>query len=143
MNQVKLEQLEREFIRLAKLMDVPVSLFPLFRKPESHDDWADYIYGEAGEFVFAQYEYGVLLENSVILRTSAIDEMLYQVFRSVSHEMASYVAVPAGVEVRRVVWQRQLELLGKLSLVWQARLEQELRLILEKHPSKDGRASLF
>jgi Immunity protein 63 len=84
-----------------------------------------------------------------IKRTKCPHELLYWVFSSVTFSKAyAFERDNRIVEQnpRRLVWQKQLELLGQLDSSWRDRQEREIEEILKKHPLDDSasmRVKLF
>jgi Immunity protein 63 len=80
--------------------------------------------------------------------THDLDELLYRVFQGVTSIFASGYELMHRIETkdcRRLIFQRQVELLSQLSARWAEREAEEHRRILGEHPFDDNsgiRASL-
>lgn len=72
--------------------------------------------------------------------TAELDLLLYWAFRSVTHEMASRYELEhrrPGVDSRRLLFEKQLELLARLSTDWAAKERADQTDILVLHPFRD------
>jgi hypothetical protein len=74
------------------------------------------------------------------LTTQSLDELLYNVFHSITfsmacaHEMRHRIA---GQDSRRLMFETQVRLLGRLEPRWAQRCLQEQDRILQQHPWHD------
>ena len=75
------------------------------------------------------------------ITTGDLDELLYQVFRSVTFSLATRHElthrVPAR-DPRRLMFQRQVELLARLSERWARREAEDHDRVLRRHPFDDA-----
>jgi hypothetical protein len=90
----------------------------------------------------AGYHVVVLESAHEVLRdtTSDLDELLYWVFAGATHQLAFVEAkaqAPAGRDIRRAAFARQLALLARIGPAMAARREAEIRRILESAPYRD------
>lgn len=72
--------------------------------------------------------------------TPDLDHLLYLVFECVTFSLAGRYEVNHRIQTqdcRRIMFQRQIELLSELSGAWGKRRVQELDLVLRKHPFDD------
>jgi hypothetical protein len=72
--------------------------------------------------------------------TPDLDHLLYLVFECVTFSLAGQYEVNHRVQTqdcRRIMFQRQIELLSQLSSSWGGRCAQRLDFILRKHPYDD------
>jgi hypothetical protein len=131
---------------LAAKIEAPASLLPTYghsldgahphievtHGETAHDDADD-----ACMWHYVTVERGQELERKT---TSDLDELLYLIFASVTFSMAvKYEGKHrvSGQDFRRIMFQKQEELLGRLNENWQRREEEEHRLILAKYPFDD------
>jgi hypothetical protein len=73
--------------------------------------------------------------------TQDLDELLYQVFQTVTHTLASDYESRhriKGQDSRGLLFQRQVEILSRLSARWAEREAEEHRRILAHHPFDDN-----
>jgi hypothetical protein len=86
---------------------------------------------------FVVVERGRELER---LTTLDLDEVLFRIFRSVTFSLATDYELAHRIETqdcRRIIFQKQVELLGHLSRQWADREAREHDLILRDHPLDD------
>jgi hypothetical protein len=88
------------------------------------------------------YHYVVVERGSELQRVTSpdLEEILYHVFQAVTFSLAcAYEAKRriSGQDARRQLFERQVELLGKLSPEWAASRSEEHRQILQAHPFLD------
>jgi len=88
------------------------------------------------------YHFGVVERGQEQERftTCEVDELLCRIFQGVTHELAFACERAHRVETqdcRRLAFQRQIELLSKLSPGWGQREVQEQERILREHPFDD------
>ncbi|TBC66774.1 hypothetical protein ELH27_29065 (plasmid) [Rhizobium leguminosarum] len=90
------------------------------------------------EMYYVVEERGVELERK---KCSSIDDVLYFLFSSITHDMAfAYAAThkKKGVDFRRLMFQEQLRLLGLALEEWRLKRELEIKEVLRKAPYNDG-----
>ncbi len=89
------------------------------------------------------YHWVVIERDQEVTRLSsqAEDDVLYWTFRSITHSLASSFELKNrkyyGPDSRRIMFSRQVYLMGTLSPSWQVRLEAEHQDILLKYPFRD------
>jgi len=91
-----------------------------------------------GEMYYVIEERGVELKR---IKCSSIDDVLYFVFLSITHDIASSYAAThsiSGVDFRRPMFQEQLRLLALASSEWRKKRELEIKAILSEAPYNDG-----
>jgi hypothetical protein len=94
------------------------------------------------EIIGCVYQY-VMAERGKEFRrkkTTEIQELLYWIFRSVTFNMACDYELAhrvKGVDFRRLLFQKQIELLNTLNPDWAGQMQKEKTEILEKHPFVD------
>ncbi len=86
--------------------------------------------------------YVVTERGSELKRKTAnnLDELMYWIFSGITHSMASDYARSnrnSHQDLRRVLFTKQVELLGRVSAEWKIQKELELETILKKHPFDD------
>lgn len=94
---------------------------------ESRGDGLYYVRSERGQEFERKY-------------TEKLDDLLFWVFESVTHELASKYAARNGPEdkdFRRMMFEKQEELLGILNIDWRFAVEEEHNKILTQHPFDD------
>ena len=117
--------------------------------PGSRPDHLFPSYGRSQDFarphieVHDAYHYVVVERGEELRRDTTIDlnELLYWVFQSITHDMASSYAAarhPPANGFRRAMFRRQLQLLGFLDAGWSARRRAEIMATLTAHPFTDG-----
>jgi G3E family GTPase len=151
-NMVKsLADLEKIVDELAAKIEAPASLLPTYghsldgahphievtHGEAAHEDADDSETDHAGMWHYVTVERGQELERKT---TRDLDELLYWIFASVTFSMAvKYKGKHrvSGQDFRRIMFQKQEELLGQLNESWKRREEEEHRFILAKHPFDD------
>ena len=134
----ELEQFQEEVNRCAAIIDAPPSLLPTYGRTE--DGARPHIEFAGGQWHFVVVERGNELDRRSSPETDAI---FYEVFQSVTFSMASAQAGRQrrpGLDWRRQLFAIQLDLMGRLSLKWQARLSAEIEEVLRSHPYNDAGA---
>jgi len=110
-------------------------------------------YGSSRDFGYPHIEvdeshyHWVVIERGQELerRTFAeLDDLLFTIFASATHSIASRWELAHRVpnqDSRRLLFQRQIELLSRLDSSWSDRQRQHLDVILREHPFRDPWAS--
>ena len=132
MSRYSLSEIRNEIECLAKRIDAPDSALPTYGYSEQSGRPA--IEADEGGYHYVGAERGHEFER---ITTQSIDEILYQVFRSVTHELASDYELQhriQGKDSRELLFLRQIELLSLLSPQWATRRSEEVRKILERYP---------
>jgi len=107
-----------------------------FAETPQHDG-SPHIESNGNSFAYVITERGEEYERKT---TTNEDDILYWLVRDLTREMASrfeLVHRKPNVDSRRLLFQKHLELLGKIDDRWQTRLHAEYEIILEKHPYRD------
>lgn len=129
-----LEAIRDEVQRLAAELQAPDLELPSFGR--SDQDGRPHI--EVGDtYDWVVCERGSELERR---RTRELDELLYWSFQSATFSAAVEWELHHRVEgrdPRRLLFQRQHELLARLSPAWAARRDAELELVLRENPYDD------
>lgn len=74
------------------------------------------------------------------VRTSDLDDLFYHIFQPITHELASRYAAQQRIpnqDFRRLLFQKQEQLMAVLSPQWAARIAKEHENILQSHPYND------
>jgi hypothetical protein len=103
----------------------------------SRGDGYPYIQVDGPTFHYAVEERGEELSR---FTTSDLEELLYRVFADITFSLAMSYEVSHRVrnqDSRRILFRRQVELLGQLSGDWSKRRAQEHEAILRDHPFSD------
>lgn len=132
---LSLDQIRSRVDALARVIDVSRSLLPTYGYNPS-PGWPYVDVDHAYHFVIAE-------RGSVHSRktTHETDELLYWVLSHAISSMAiNYLSdnKAPSARGRRVMMERELDLLGKLNPAWRARTKAELMAILERVPFDDG-----
>jgi hypothetical protein len=118
--------------RCAELEAVLGSSIPLRTTPQ-HDGSA-HVEEEGGVFAYVVTERGQEYERRL---TRDEDDLLYWVVADETFELAGRYELQhrvPGQDSRRVLFQRELELLRRLSPAWSDRKRAEIDAILKEHP---------
>jgi hypothetical protein len=130
-----LEQVRGEVERRASLIDAPLSLLPTYGRTE--DSARPHIEVDTRGFHYVVVERGNELER---LTTESLDELLYRIFQCLTFSMACAHEVRhrvPGKDPRRLMFQTQVELLGRLDAQWARRELEEQDRTLQQHPWRD------
>lgn len=131
----KLAFLRERYIALARQIRAPASLVQFHETPT--DSGAPHIEYEGGDLCYVITERGEELERR---RTKDPDTVLYWLLSSLTFQMACDHAMQhrqPGMDFRRPLFAKQLELLGLLQSTWRAACDAELNTTLQKHPFRD------
>jgi hypothetical protein len=133
---LSLNEIKREVKRLARLIDTPDNVLPTFGY--SKDFARPHLEVDAAGYHYVVVERGQELKRDT---TSDLDTLLYNVFGTVTHELASHYEVTHRVEgqdSRRLLFQKQVELLALLSPAWANFKAMEHDKVLQQHPYDDA-----
>jgi hypothetical protein len=134
-SKLSLEEIESEIARLAHRIGASGDVFPTFGFSEQ----SGRPHVEVDE---RGYHYVVAERGSEFTRltTDDLNDLLYNVFQSVTHTLAFDYELKHRVEkqdCRRMAFQQQIELFSALSPEWARRCGQEHTRILRDHPFDD------
>lgn len=90
-----------------------------------------------GEYRYVTEERGVVFDEK---RTACLDELFYWIFRDVTAQMAQDYECENrknDQDFRRIMFDKQLELLGGLSAKWRLWRKQEIEETLARNPFVD------
>ena len=136
MKKYTLREVKEVVSELAKKINAPSSLLPTFGFSK------DFAYphievDKNGNLHFVVVERGKEIERKT---TSEIDELLYWIFEDIVFSMASEYELNnrvTGMDTRRILFNKQVELLGMLSESWQQKLIYRHESILKNSPFND------
>jgi hypothetical protein len=120
---------------LAKKIDSPSHFLPTYGRSEQSGRPHIEIIGQAYNYVVA--ERGTEFNRK---ETAEIGELLYWIFNSVTFSMACDYELShrvKGQDFRRILFQKQIELMEILDPAWGAQMKEEKEHFVEKHPFVD------
>jgi hypothetical protein len=131
---LSLPEVETAVRRLARAIAAPASALPTFGSSDHS--------GRPHVEVDDHYHYVVCERGQEFSRRSTRDEdrLLYWIFEDVTFSMAATYEVAnrvPGRDFRRVLFRRQVELLGELHARWRVWGEARVGEILARHPYAD------
>lgn len=136
MTKYSLEDIKKKVNELALIINAPAHLLPNYGEP----DWNAHPCIEVDNLGLMYYiisEPGQEYERRM---TDKIDDLLYWVFANVTFSMACDYELKNRIEdqdSRRIMFDKQEELLGQLSNTWGQKEKAEHQGILKKHPFDD------
>ncbi|MDB5279251.1 MAG: hypothetical protein JWR61_4206 [Ferruginibacter sp.] len=113
----KFNYIKSSINKLASIIEAPEKLIPTFGN--STDSHPNIEISDTGQFSYEIFERGQEIKRDYALD---LDHLLYIVFRDITGSMAIEFASKnsqPNVDIRRVRFQKQLELLGKLKREWE------------------------
>jgi hypothetical protein len=132
MEPLTLAEIRAEIERRAALIGAPAKDLPTYGRTE--DFARPHVEADSRGYHYVVVERGVELKR---VTTRELEELLYQVFRSVTSYLAGIGPRVKGEDVRRQMFRRQIEMLGRLDAKWAERGMEEVREILREHPFVD------
>ncbi|QDU31874.1 hypothetical protein ETAA8_70350 [Anatilimnocola aggregata] len=136
MNSHSLSEIKREIEQIGRRLGCPRNCLPTFGFSE--DFGCPHIEVNASGLHYVVVERGVELERKT---THDLNDLLYIVFEAVTFSMAGDYELKhriPGQDSRRILFRRQLELLGSVDADWVTRLRQDQHKILACNPFNDG-----
>jgi hypothetical protein len=130
-----LTEIKSRVKKLAEVIDAPAETLPTFGRSEQSG--RPHIEVDSRGYHYVIGERGQELERHT---ASDIDELLYLIFQWITFELAIRYELDHrihGQDVRRILFERQENLLSRLSPAWGERRKQEHEEILRKHPFND------
>jgi hypothetical protein len=130
-----LTEIKSRVKKLAEVIAAPADTFPTFG--HSEQSGRPHIEVDSTAYHYIVAERGQELERQT---TSDMDELLYQIIQWITFELAIKYELDHrihGQDVRRILFERQENLLSRLSPAWGERRKQEHEQILQKHPFND------
>jgi len=134
---LSLTEIQDEIDRLAQVVQAEAQVLPTY----GHSDGGEGAHVEADG---RSYYYVVMERGREIDRffTIDLDDLLYRVFDAITFSLAVDYGREhriEGEDSRRIVWQRQLELLGRLSPNLRERTSWHIRQVLANAPYIEGK----
>jgi hypothetical protein len=132
---ILLSELKAEVERLANKIGAPSNILPTYGRSE--DGGRPHIEVDARGYHYVMVERG---EEWTRLTTSDIDELLQKIFCSVTFGLASKYELKHRVpnmDSRRLLFQRQVDLLEELSPHWAKYEAERQKSILQQRPYDD------
>jgi hypothetical protein len=137
MKQMTLDQIKTEIDRMANRLGASgVKTLPTYGYSEQSG--RPHIEVDECGYHFVVSERGYESER---LTTQEVDELLYYVFESVTHQLATKYELQHRVEdqdFRRLLFKRQIELLSILSPKWAMSRSKKIEEILRQYPFDDS-----
>lgn len=133
---IKLDELAETVRDKGRLIGAPAALLVIHTRPVG--DGTPHIEIDGGRCFYVISERGFEFSREQI---ESLDGLLYRIFTRVTFHMAVTYELKhrmAQQDSRRLIFSKQLELMGTLSLQWQRRTERRIREILEAAPFVDG-----
>jgi hypothetical protein len=130
-----LTEIKSRVKKLAAVVGAPAETLPTFGRSEQSGRPHIEVDSKGYHYVIA--ERGQELERHT---SSDIDELLYLIFQWITFELAVKYELDhriPGQDVRRILFERQENLLLRLSPAWGERRKQEHEQILRKYPFND------
>ncbi len=132
---LRLEEIESEIARLAHRIGASDDVLPTFGFSEQSGRPHIEVDGSGYHYVVAERG-----EEFKRLTTQYLDDLLYNIFQSVTFTLALDYELKHRIEsqdCRRIAFQQQIELLSALAPEWARRSELEHIQILRDHPFDD------
>jgi hypothetical protein len=136
MTKYSLDDIKKKVDELAIKINAPTNLLPNY----GQQTWDAHPYIEVDNLGFMFYiisERGQEFERKM---TDKIDDLLYWIFANVTFSMASDYELKNRIEdkdCRRIMFDKQEELLGQLNENWRLKENAEHQSILRRHPFDD------
>jgi len=131
-----LSEIKTEVDRLAAQIGASGNILPTYGRSE--DGARPHIEVDSRGYHYVVVERGQELAR---LTTNELDELLYNIFESMTFSLACKYELAHRIETqdcRRIIFQRQVELLSELSRRWGERESQRHKEILRRHPFDDN-----
>ena len=129
------EQIRAETDRLRALIGAPADLCPL--SPAMRGDGSPFLRIVADGYIYANEERGHVYNER---KTQDLDKLLYWIMKDITHSMASEYELANRVpktDFRRMLFAKDLELLGSLKPEWRERKQREYDAVLAQYPFND------
>lgn len=136
MKPITLAEIEQRIRELARSIDAPDWILPTYG--HSEDGARPHIeVEETGRMHYIVVERGQEIERITLVD---LDDLLYRVFQSVTFSLACQFELnhrEPKQDFRRIMFAKQVDLLGKLSPKWADRDAERHAEILKNHPFRD------
>jgi hypothetical protein len=119
----------------AKIIDAPQNLLPTFSNPDGAKSNVDI--DPYGKLFYETYDRGKQIKK---INASNEDDLCYYVFDPITFSMACIFELQHRVEsqdMRRIIFDKQEELLGQMKGNWKIRKHDEHQSILKSRPFDD------
>ena len=129
------EQIRAETDRLRALIGAPDNVCPLLSS--SFGDGSPFLRIVADGYIYANEERGHVYNER---KTQDLDELLYWIMKDITFSMAVDYEVANRVlhaDFRRLLFAKDLELLGSLKPEWRERKQREYDAVLAQYPFND------
>lgn len=129
------EQIHAETDCLRALIGAPDNVCPLLSSP--FGDGSPFLRIVADGYIYANEERGHVYNER---KTQDLDKLLYWIMKDITHSMASEYELANRVpktDFRRMLFAKDLELLGSLKPEWRERKQREYDAVLAQYPFND------
>ncbi|HET6555760.1 MAG TPA: Imm63 family immunity protein [Prolixibacteraceae bacterium] len=130
-------RIKRKIDTLARKIDAPRKLRPSYGSFDYEMDSYFIEIDKKGVMRLIETEKGQVHE---VRRTRDLDELLYWIFTNITFSMAFKLSLEKSIgsmDRRKLIFQFQEELLGKLNLQWKDKIHAEYIEFLKNHPTDD------
>ncbi len=134
--QIGIEEIKSRVDELARKINAPAKMLPDYGSLK-HDSHPYIVVDRSGTMFYIRSERGTEYER---LKTDDIDVLLCRIFESVTFWMASDYEVKNRIEdkdCRRMIFQKQEELLGMLNDKWKQKVTERNKNVLQIAPFDD------
>lgn len=136
---MKLEKIKKKILKMGKKIGLndESELYPMFSKTSDVFNDGASIYTENSKYYYILMERGRI---NKCYESENLEEILYLLFESITFTMASDYELHHRIEnqdSRRLLWQKQLELLEKVDKAFKVRCQAEIEDILKIAPFND------
>lgn len=132
-------RIKKKINELARKIDAPRKLRPSYGSFDYEMDSFFIEIDQKGVMRLIETEKGQVHE---VRRTRDLDELLYWIFTNITFSMAFKLAIekPIGsLDRRKLIFQFQEELLGKLNPLWKDKIREEYKEFLKNHPLDENK----
>ncbi|NEU07861.1 hypothetical protein GZH53_06010 [Flavihumibacter sp. R14] len=136
MTQYSLDDIKKIVDELALKINAPTNLLPSY----GQQTWDSHPYIEVDNLGFMFYIISERGQEYQRKMTDKIDDLLYWIFANVTFSKASEYELKNRIEdkdCRRIMFDKQEELLGQLNYNWRQKENAERQGILKNHPFDD------
>ena len=136
MTKYSLDDIKKRVEELAKIINATTDLLPTYGYSK------DFAYPHIEIDNFGRLHYVIIERGQELERktTENLDDLLYWIFTSVTFSMASDFELKNRIEdkdCRRIMFEKQEELLGQLNESWRLKKNVNHQSILKRHPFDD------
>ena len=131
----KFDYIKSSVTKLASIIKVPDRLIPTFGN--SRDSHPNIEISDSGQLSYEIFERGQEIKKDDALDP---DHLLYMVFKDITSQMAMEFAAKnsqPNIDSRRLKFQQQSELIGKLKNEWQQKVKEQQVSIAMQFPFND------